>query len=429
MSGRATRAVNTAVNTAAITAALIAMIAICGAITPAAAQDVLLPSTSWGFVPVIAGWHFNTPITQASGAVADVAQVAVPFRVQFGLGGQWTMDLTGAYATTAVHMAKSDSSSGGISGGNGNGSGSGGGNSVLLLSGPSDLKLRATGPIKGDALQMTIGLNIPTGTTRLSSDQTSVLEAASAPALHMPVASYGTGLGGTIGLVSAIERGDWAFALGAAVEQRTEYTPIALALASGTSDTQVTPGTAIHVSVGADRVVGEGRFGFLVLGDLFQKDQVTVGSGGTTSATTAYTLGPQLTALAKFDFGGTSWRESGANVAVRYRSAYTDATGAKVVGSDATYVEGSIGGVLGRPESTGLILSADARWHSGMTFTNALVGAAVTAVGVTIGFETSHGGFRFALHPEYGSFSTGTSSTTGFGGALTFSFAARREAR
>ena len=93
------------------------------------------------------------------------------------------------------------------------------------------------------------------------------------------------------------------------------------------------------------------------------------------------------------------------------------------------YVEGNIGGVLGRPESTGLVLGADARWHSGMTFTDALVGAAVTAAGVTIGVESGGGGFRFALHPEYGSFSTGTTKTTGFGGSITFSFAARREAQ
>ena len=168
--------------------------------------------------------------------------------------------------------------------------------------------------------------------------------------------------------------------------------------------------------------------GLLVIGDVFSKDQVSVGSGGASTGT-SYTLGPQLTALARFDFASSTWRESGASVAVRYRSAYTDATSAKVTGSDATYLEGTIGGVLGRAESTGLVLAADARWHSGMTFTNELVGAAVTAAGVTIGIESRGGGFRFALHPEYGSFSTGSAKTTGFGGSIVFSFAARRGAQ
>jgi hypothetical protein len=392
---------------------VIAAIALGAAINPVRAQDVLLPTTSWAFVPVIAAWHFNTPVSQTSGGVADVAQVAVPFKVRFGLGGAWSADITGAYATSAVHIAKSSTDD----------------DKVLTLSGPTDLKLRVTGPVKGDALQMTFGLNIPTGTTRMTADQTSVLEAAGAPALHMPVAAYGSGLGGTVGIVSAIERGDWAFALGAAVEQRTEYTPIAIALSSGTSETQVTPGTALHLSLGADRTLGEGRMGLLLIGDAFTKDQVTVGAAGSAGAATSYTLGPQLTALARFDFGSTSWCESGATVAVRYRSAYTDASSAKVAGSDATYLEGSIGGVLGHAESPGLILAADARWHSGMTFTNSLVGAAVTAAGVTIGVESGGGGFRFALHPEYASFSTGTAKTTGFGGSIMFSFAARRGAQ
>jgi hypothetical protein len=381
------------------------------------AQDVLLPSTSWGFVPVISGWHFNTPVPQTSGSVVDVAQIAVPFKIQFGVGGAWSMDLTGAYATSAIHMKQSGQSNGG------------GGDSIEVLSGPTDLKLRLSGPIKGDALQMTFGLNLPTGTTRLTSAQTDVLEAVGSPALHMPVAAYGSGLGGTVGIVSAIERGDWAFAFGAAVEQRTEYTPIAIALASGTSETQVTPGTALHLSVGADRPIGEGRMGLLVVADGFTKDQVSIGSSGGVAGTTSYTLGPQLTALARFDFGSTSWRESGATIAARYRSAYTDATNTRVAGSDATYLEGSIGGILGHAESTGLILAADARWHSGMTFTTSLVGAAVTAAGVTIGVESGGGGFRFALHPEYGSFSTGSAKTTGFGGSIMFSFAARRGAQ
>ena len=387
-------------------------LALSAVLRAANAQDVLLPSTSWSFVPVIAGWHFNTPVPQSSGSVGDVAQIAVPFKIRFGVGGAWSMDITGAYATSAIHSKSATGS-----------------DTIQLLSGPTDLKLRLSGPIKGDALQMTFGLNLPTGTTRLSSDQTAVLESAASPALHMPIAAYGSGFGGTVGIVKAIERGDWAFAFGAAVEQRTEYTPIAIALSSGTSETQVTPGTALHLSVGGDRTLGEGRMGLLVIGDMFTKDQVSIGGSGGSAGSTSYTLGPQLTALARFDFGGTSWRESGATVAARYRSAYTDATSAKVTGSDATYLEGSIGGILGRAESTGLILAADARWHSGMPFTTSLVGAAVTAAGVTIGVESARGGFRFALHPEYGSFSTGTAKTTGFGGSIMFSFAARRGAQ
>jgi hypothetical protein len=380
----------------------------------AIAQDVLLPPTGWGFVPVIAAWHFSTPIPQSSGSVSDVAQVAVPFRVRVTAGPGWSFDLTGAYAVGAVHIAKTDTS----------------GDQVLTLSGPTDLKFRVTGPLAGDALSVTAGLNLPTGITKLSSDQTSVLEAMSAPALHMPVAAYGTGTGGTLGLVSAMQRGDWALAFGASVEQRTEYTPIALALSSGTSETSVTPGTAVHITAGADRVVGEGRLSLLVVADAYAKDQVAISTNGAAAGTTSYTLGPQITAISRFDFGASGWRESGVDLAVRYRSAYSDADGNRVSGSDGTYLEGSIGGVLGGATGAGFVIGADARWHSGLAFTNTLVGMATTAAGITIGFEKPAGGgmFRFALHPQYGTFSTGQISTSGFGGMISGSFSARRGA-
>ena len=399
--------------------------ALAAASAPALAQETLLPSTAWGFAPIIAGWHFSAPLRQTGGSIQDVAQVAVPFRVSAMFGGRWRFDVTGAYAAGAIHLAKSDSGAGG------NGSGSGSGDNVRLLAGPTDVKLRVSGPLAGDALVLTAGVNIPTGTTKLNSDQTSVIQAIGAPALHMPVASYGTGTGATLGVVSATQRGDWALAFGASVEQRTEYTPIALAISGGVSETRVTPGMALHLSVGVDRLLGDGRLSLLLIGDGFSKDKVDVASGGTTAGSSSYTLGPQVTLLTRIDFGASRWRESGTNLGVRYRSAFSDATGVKVSGSDGTYVEWSIGGVRGSPDGKGFVLGADARWHSGLTFTDQLVGAAATVGGVTIGVELPMGGafFRLALHPQYGTFDTGTAHFTGTGATLSFSFAARREAR
>jgi hypothetical protein len=240
----------------------------------------------------------------------------------------------------------------------------------------------------------------------------------------MPVASYGTGTGATLGLVSAMQSGDWALAFGGSVEQRTEYTPIALALSAGTSETKVTPGTALHLTVGGDRVLGEGRLSVLLLGDLYTKDQVAIATNGASAGSTSYTLGPQITAISRVDFGSSSWRESGADVAVRYRSAYSDADGNKVTGSAGTYLEGSIGGVLGHAGGAGLVLGVDARWHSGLSFTNSLVGMATTAAGVTLGVDK--GSFRFAVHPQYGTFSTGQMSTSGVGVVISGSIAPRR---
>jgi hypothetical protein len=80
--------------------------------------------------------------------------------------------------------------------------------------------------------------------------------------------------------------------------------------------------------------------------------------------------------------------------------------------------------VLGGGDRTGLVVGVDGRWHSGLRFTTALVGAAATVGGATLGVETRH--FRFAVHGQYGTFDTGLSHTTGYGGSLSLSFFAGR---
>src|SRR5262245_35686935 len=107
----------------------------------ASAQVNLLPSTAWGFAPIVAGWHFTTPLATPAGNVQNVAQVAVPFQVRFDAGA-WAFDVTGAYAASGVHTTSSSSAS----------SGGDNGDDVALLTGPTDVKVRASGPLGGDRL-------------------------------------------------------------------------------------------------------------------------------------------------------------------------------------------------------------------------------------------------------------------------------------
>ena len=389
----------------------------------AAAQDVLVRSTAWGFAPVVSGWHFSTPLMQPAGAIQDVAEAAMPFHIRTtAFDDKWTFDITGAYAAGAIHLTSGDSSGGG-----GSGNGGGGNSKVLLLNGPTDVKLRVTGPLISESLMLTLGVNLPTGLTGLDADQSSVLEAIAAPALGMPVSAFGTGPGATIGLIRAFQAGDWALALGAAAEQRSEYTPISLAVATGTASTKITPGFAAHLSLGADRAVGDDRLSMLVVADGFGQDKVLIGDGGSDGTQFNYTLGPQVTTSLRLDMAGQTWREAALDLSARYRSAFTDATKTKVAGSSGTYLEGSLGGVLGGAQGAGLVLGVDGRWQSGLSFTSDLVGTAATVGGATLGFEAPMGGafFRFALHGQYGTFDTGVMKTAGFGGALILSFAQR----
>jgi hypothetical protein len=387
------------------------------------AQEALLPSTGWGFGTSVSAWHFTTPLPQSGGRLVDIAEVAIPIRVRT-VFGRWSFDLSGAGAVGAAHFSASGT---GAQGGQG---GDGGSDRLVAIYGPTDLKLRLTGPIIGNNLLVTAGANLPTGKVALNGDETSALQAIGAPAVRMPVGAFGTGTGFTLGLIKAFEGEDWAVALGASVEQRTEYSPIALLLSSGKAETKVTPGTAAHLTLGLDRPLGESRLSLLLVGDVFSKDKVRLGSAAA-DGSNDYTLGPQVTATSRIDFGSARWRESSFSVAARMRGAFSDSSGAKVSGSDGTYLEGALGGVLGGADGAGLIIGVDARWHSGLKFTDALVGAAATAAGVTLGVERAGTSSltRFFLHGQYGTFDTGTAKTTGFGVMLGLSVAARREAR
>jgi hypothetical protein len=387
----------------------------------AAAQVNLLPSTAWGFAPIVSGWHFTTPLATTAGAVGDAAQAAVPFQVRVGAGA-WSFDVTGAYATGAVHLT-SASSSGGNGGLGNNTSDSSSSDKLVLLNGPTDVKVRVSGPLVGDRLLLVAGVNLPTGTTRLNADQLNVLQTVSAPGLAMPVPAYGMGTGGTLGLIEVVEAAGWTLAFGGSLEKRTEYTPIALAVSAGSgSDTRLTPGMATHLTLGADRVVGSSRLNVLVLTDMYSTDKVAF--TGADAEATHYRLGPQIAAFTRLDFAGDKWSEGALSLSVRHRSAFTDASGTLVTGSDGNYIDGSLGGVLGGGDRTGLVVGVDGRWHSGLPFTSALVGAAATTGGATLGVETRH--FRFAVHGQYGTFDTGLSHTTGYGGSLSLSFFAGR---
>jgi hypothetical protein len=394
---------------------------------PLAAQEALLPSTGGGVGMALSGWHFSTPLPQSSGKLVDIAEFAIPFRVRT-VFGRWSLDLSGAGAVGAVHFTPSagqqkqnDQTEGDDRFGE----------RLVTIYGPTDLKLRMTGPVIGDNTLVTVGLNLPTGKVGLNADETSALQAIGAPAVGMPVGAFGTGAGATFGLIRAFQGDEWAVAVGGSIEQRTEYSPIALLLSSGTAKTNVTPGTAAHVTLGFDRPLGENRLSALLVGDVFSKDLVRLDDGSGTESRSDFTLGPQVTATTRIDLAASRWRESALNVAVRMRSAFSDASGSKVSGSAGTYLEASIGGVRGGADGTGLVVAADARWHSGLEFTDALVGAAVTAVGMTVGWDTqrARSATRFVLHAQFGTFDTGSATTTGFGGSLGFSIGARREAR
>lgn len=374
----------------------------------AGAQDALLPSTSWRVAPGVSMWSFGTPIGQTVGALESVRQTSVSFGWRATVADRLDIDLSGAYASSTASFEQSGSAR------------------SLKLSGPTDLKLRLSTSIGRDRVLITAGANLPTGTTGLDDAQTAVLQVISAPGMQLPVPAHGLGAGGTFGLAFAQEAGAWALALGGSVEKRNEYTAVDIALAQGRSLTKVTPGVVTHVTAGADRAIGEHRFSLLLVGDLYGEDEVQLGGDGDGTAS-RYTLGPQLTVLSVLDIARAGWRQANARVSVRHRSAFTDGAGATVEGSSGQYFEGSLFGVRGGVTGRGLVLGLDARYHTGFEFSDALVAAAATGAGLTVGLEWGDARvFRLALRGQVGSFDTGTTKSNATGVSLLGAFGGRR---
>ena len=389
--------------------ARVALLISCIAVaTPAAAQSSLLPRLSGGAAPGFTLWSLSDPVAQASGNVTGLSQFSVPLRGRAMLG-RWTFDASAAFASARAEFEDAE-----------------GETRTLSLSGITDLRLRARVPVAGDGVVLTAGVNVPTGTTKLDADETAVLQLVGAPALRMAVPALGLGFGATLGVVAARQAGPWAIAVGASVEERAEYTPIEVALAGSTQATSIDPGFATHLTVGADRTVGAHRLAVLLVGDVYGKDALA--DSQDEDASVEYTLGPSVTGLARMDLGLGGWREASAEASVRLRSAFKDGDGAKVEGSNGTYVEMSVTGVRGAPYSRGLVLGVDALWHSGIDATDAMVGAAAALGGVTVGLDLPMNGYalRVTVRAQAGSMDTGTTKFNATGLTLTAALGTQR---
>jgi hypothetical protein len=386
--------------------ALVAILASAGA---ASAQESLAPSASWALAPSFTSWRFSTPLAQSAGNLKSVTELALPFGARAELG-RFTFDMRAAAAMSSATVEDADGNS-----------------QKLTLNGITDVRLRASVPVFGEGVVLTAGLNVPTGSTGLDASQSNVLQFISAPALGLPVPNYGIGFGGTLGFVAAKQMGAWALAFGGSFEQRSEYTPIEISLDGGTTLTKIKPGSATHATVGGDRLVGANRLSVLLVADMFTKDAASTGDDANGFAQTSYTLGPQLSARVSLETALNGWRQSGIGMSFRSRSAFSDASGASVDGSSATYVEASFGGVRGRAQGRGLVFGADVRYHSGMSVTDALVGAALTAGGITVGAEwpMARTTARLSAHVQIGSFDTGAGKSSANAISLGMSLASR----
>jgi len=386
--------------------ALIAAGLLLGLHGPAAAQSRLVDPRAFSVSPSFARWSFSTPFETDGLAVLTVTQLAVPVALSFTPVRNWRVDASAAFTRGTV--TTTDSS----------------GESTLSLNGLTDAKVRVVGALSGERLWLTLGANLPTGRVRLSGEEAATIRILGAPALRMQAPVLGSGLGLIAGAVYTGAIGGWAVGLGASWELRGTYTPLEADLAGGSgSVVDLQPASAVHLSLGFDRLVGQGRLSILFVGDRYATDVVTVRPASGPAIESEYQLGPTLAGFIDYRVATTRVRDFRFSAAFRHRSEFTDNAGNKAPGSSGRTIDSRIAVTIGRAGRAGLLLALDGLLDSGLDIDNAVATAAMTSAAFTVGLDLSAG--RVVLQPfvrgGFGNLDVASETTSGtfLGGGLT----------
>jgi hypothetical protein len=351
-----------------------------------AAQERLTGYRSFTLTPVYEAWGFGDGVAQPGQFGGDPVRVerasqwSLPLGVVIPIGERWTVDVSGAYASGEVRLAGVDSARG---------------VDAYTLAGVSDVKLRATGNFLGDNLVVTVGVNLPAGKTELDDTELAALRVLAAPALGFQTPALGAGPGGTTGLVVARQLGGWAWAAGASYELRGTYAPIA-ALTAGASSPDFKPGGALHLSLGADGLVGQHGMTVNVAADVYGTDRLTIKGTGGSEGRADVRLGPTLTAEWQLRMAVPRFRELALYAVERYRSRYKQGD-STVAGSSGNYLDFGVRGVVGAGRSLAVVARLDGRHQTGLDVDNTLATAAIVSGAATVGLAYERG--RYALQP------------------------------
>jgi len=380
-----------------------------GGLTPLAAQEGLFPARTATVSPIYERWSFGSGLRQPSsdgGTTVELKTAAawsVPISASVALGERWTVDVSTAYSNGTVKLRAPDPALG---------------RDDYALSGMTDVRTRLTGRVAGDNVIVTLGANLPSGTTSLDAEQFAALRVLSSPALGMQTPALGTGLGATAGVVLARQIAAWAWAFGASYELRRTYNPVSFA--TGTPAPDMDPGDALHLSVGADGLVGQNGMTLAVSADVFTDDklQTIVGTGGSQVASQAVTthLGPIFTVDWQLRVAATQLRELTLYAVDRYRTPY-ERGGTRVEESSGNYLDAGIRAVFPLSPSTGLLSVLNLRHQTGLKSDSTLATAAAAGVGVTIGIVRAFSGYSLQpfLRADYAKVKSVDASATGTG--------------
>jgi len=371
-----------------------------------AAQRLLLDETRITLAPAFQSIRFGQALAQDSLRVTGLTQFSTQFSASVPITSAWKLDVTVGYGTSAVTAADSARVSRNQS-----------------LSGLTDTRLRISGQPFGEAMTIVVGVNAPTGRTKLTSEDVAALRVVGAPVFRLAVPTLGVGPGGSAGIVYAFRAAGWAIGAGAGYEMRGKYSPIDAVIFNVPTSSTLDPGDLIRLSLGGDRVIGQNRLSMIVAAEIFSSDQTRAAASGRPDVASSFTLGPSISATAQLAVAAKGFQRMTAFGSARYRSAFQDGTGATVAGSSGTQLDVGIEAVKGGTTGIALIGSLVGRVDSGLSvdesITTAGIAGGTAMLGVVI--PAGHVSVQPFIQGSVSSLRTGAVSTSanGFGAGIT----------
>lgn len=198
----------------------------------------------------VVGVSFRTVTFGTGFGVKSLTELAVPLGLTIPVGRRVTLD-AGTYYVNAKRTDESDSSA--------------------TISGLTDVVIRGAFQLKPDVAVLTAAVSIPTGQASLDQGQVLLAGATATDLIPFPVQNFGSGFSMTTGLALATPLGAWAVGLAGSVRVNGSYEPFM------GDTTSLSPGAEMRVRVGADRIVGQGRFSLGLTFSNFSTDEL----GGT----------------------------------------------------------------------------------------------------------------------------------------------------
>lgn len=338
--------------------------------------------------------------------VLDATQWTLPVSVVVPLGERFTVDAATAFTNGSVTLAPA----------------AGPGSTTARLSGLGDVRLRATGRLRGDAVVLTVGANLPTGIGSLDAEEVAALGVLAAPALGANLPAVGFGPGVTTGVVLSRVGAGWAWAGGLSYEVRGRFSPVA-ALSAGLATPRFDPGNTVHLSLGTDGFLGESALSVALTGDFYTQDRLVAGGAGGGGGG-AIRLGPTLGAEVRLRAAVPGVRELTFHASERYRGSF-ERDGATVAGTSANYVDAGVRAAIPVGRRTDVTASA-LGWHqTGLDVDATLVTAETLSGALTLGLSRRVG--TLAVEPfarlRAGTIDTGVGSAnvTGLSGGIALS--------